>query len=236
MPAPPTGTFAREVPETRFGKWFQGTDIWRRYVVLDTLAVLDRLLAQPEARFARILDAGCGNGLALARLDARFAPKEIVALDADVQMLARVRDEAASCHARVEVRGGDVAALALEDASFDLVLCHQTLHHTERQRDALAEFRRVLRPGGVLLLAESCREFVTRFSVRAFFRHAMHAQHTAEEFAALVREAGFEIAAIATPDPWWSLRDLGLSDRLARRAHPADAPHTLVCISARRPA
>lgn len=236
MSAPPAAGFAREVPETRFGVWFQGTRIWRRYVVVETLAALDPLIARPGARFPRILDAGCGHGFALTLLDARYAPSEIVAIDADSRLLPRARAEAEACRARVDVRAGDVAKLEFAEAEFDLVLCHQTLHHVPEQARVLAELRRVLRPGGVLLLAESCREFVTGLWVRAFFRHAMHAQHTAEEYAALVRDAGFEIAALTTPDPWWSLRDLGLRDRLAQRPHPADAPHTLVCIAARRPA
>ena len=235
MPAQPTAPLGNEVPETRFGTWFQGTQIWRRYVVEETLAVLTELAPRGE-RFARVIDAGCGHGLSLASLDAGFAPNEIVALDADASVLVRASQEAARCRAKVDVRTGDVSALALDDASVDLALCHQTLHHTQRQREALAELRRVLRPGGVLLLAESCRAFVRRLWVRAFFRHAMQAQHSAEEYVALVREAGFEVLAHATPDPWWSLRDLGARDWLLGRAHPAGAEHTLVCIAARRPA
>jgi SAM-dependent methyltransferase len=227
--------FASEVPETRFGTWFQGTAIWRRYVVDETLALLAELAPRGQ-RFARVLDAGCGHGFALARLDAHFAPDEIVALDADPGVLAHAASEAARCRAKVEVRLGDIAALALADASIDLALCHQTLHHTQRQHEALAELRRVLRPGGVLLLAESCRAFVQRLWVRALFRHAAHAQHRAEEYVALVQGAGFDVLAHATPDPWWSLRDLGARDWLLGRARPASAEHTLVCIAARRPA
>ncbi|MBM4382998.1 MAG: class I SAM-dependent methyltransferase [Deltaproteobacteria bacterium] len=235
MSAQPTAMLANEVPETRFGTWFQGTEIWRRYVVAETLAVLAELAPQRE-RFARVLDAGCGHGFALASLDERFAPEEIVALDADASVLARAATEAARCRAKVDVRTGDVAALAFVDGSIDLVLCHQTLHHTQRQQEALAELHRVLRPGGVLLLAESCRAFVRRLWVRALFRHAMHAQHGADEYVALVRDAGFELLAHATPDPWWSLRDLGARDWLLGRTARTSAEHTLVCIAARRPA
>ena len=61
----------------------------------------------------------------------------------------------------VELQRGDISALALPDDSVDLIFCHQTFHHLTRQREALAEFHRVLKPGGLFLFAESTRAYIT---------------------------------------------------------------------------
>jgi SAM-dependent methyltransferase len=226
--APLADSRERDVPETRFGVWFQSTALWRRYVLAETLGVLHHLLPDPGARFARILDAGCGCGFALPELRARFAPRTLVGIDSDVALVARAQREYG---ANAELRVGDVRALDVPDASFDLVLCHQTLHHVREQERALAELHRVLAPGGVLLLAESCLPFIRMWWVRAFFRHPNEIRRTASDYALLVRRAGFalEDARVATPSFWWALPDLGLLRR------QVSAP-PVVCLAATRPA
>ena len=219
-----------DVPESRFGVWFQSTGIWRQYVLLQALDVLAPL-ARPRARFARILDAGCGCGLAFGPLRARFAATTVIGVDTDAALVARARREHA---AEGDARLGDVRKLAFSDAEFDLVLCHQTLHHVSAPAAALAELRRVLAPGGVLLLAESCAPFLRMAWVRLLFRHPREANRSSADYVALVREAGFELsdAAVATPEPRWAEPRLGLARRRARE----DAAAPLVCLAATRPA
>ena len=208
---------AGDVPETRFGVWFQGTRIWRDFVLRDALGELERLLARPErlpsaARFARILDAGCGGGLALAELSARFAPSAIAGVDSDAALIAQAR----RAHPDADLRVGDVAKLEFADGGFDLVLCHQLLHHLSAPAQALAELHRVLAPGGVLLLTESCASFLRLWWVRLFFRHPRNAYRSAADYVALVRAAGFALdeRAISTPATWWAQLDLGVLARL----------------------
>ncbi|HEY8121636.1 MAG TPA: class I SAM-dependent methyltransferase [Myxococcota bacterium] len=231
-PSPLSEGEERDVPETRFGVWFQGTALWRRYVLHDTLDVLQRLLPRADARFERILDAGCGCGLAFAELRARFAPRSLIGVDADGALIAAARADAG---AALELRIGDVRHLDLPDASIDLALCHQTLHHVSQPERALTELRRVLAPGGVLLLAESCRPFLRMWWVRVFFRHPSSAYRDASDYVELVRRAGFalEPARIATPEFWWALPDLGLLRRFLPRGV---ARHPIVCLAATRPA
>jgi ubiquinone/menaquinone biosynthesis C-methylase UbiE len=114
------------------------------------------------------------------------------------------------------VQEGDLAELALADASFDLVLCHQALHHVEDQLAVLRNLFRVLRPGGTLLLAESCRSFTRSWAVRALFRHRADTQRTASAYLELVRAAGFAVAAedVADPSPFWSRPDFGMREWL----------------------
>ncbi|MBI1951978.1 MAG: methyltransferase domain-containing protein, partial [Acidobacteria bacterium] len=112
---------------------------------------------------------------------------------------------------------------------------HQTFHHLRDQDSALREFHRLLRPGGALLFAESCRRLIESLLVRIFFRHPMHSQKSAQEYLAMLRAAGFEIkpGGISTPYLWWSRPDLGALEWLGRPV-PTGREETLVNVAATR--
>jgi SAM-dependent methyltransferase len=99
------------------------------------------------------LDFGCGVGRVTAPLSLRFA--EVTGLDVSESMITTARRlQAARTNCRFEVqRSGDLRRYP--DASFDLVLCVLVLQHLS-SREAilryLAEFARVLRPGGALVV------------------------------------------------------------------------------------
>lgn len=223
------------VPDSRFGVWFQGTRTWRRYVLGETFAELEHLLP-PARRFPVVIDVGCGQGQALALLAERLRPELLIGVDAEPRLLARARRELDACGCRVQLLDCDARRLPLGDGVVDLAFCHQTLHHVRDQRGLLAELHRVLRPGGVLLLAESCRPFIRSLPVRALFRHPMEVQHSAAEFLELVRAGGFELDEknIAELSPWWSLPDFGIARRLGRERADARPETTLVCVAAVR--
>ena len=141
------------VPETRFGFWFLGTGIWTTRVVRVALKDLERLIPERRASYAVILDAGCGQGKSFRPLIEHFAPQRLIGVDADAESLHLAAAESAKEHTPIELRHGDVADLALPDASVDLVFCHQTFHHLIRQEETLAQFHRVLKPGGLLLFS-----------------------------------------------------------------------------------
>ena len=63
-----------------------------------------------------------------------------------------------------------------------MIFCHQLFHHISNQARVLEEFFRILMPGGVILISESCRSFINSFPVRLLFRHPMHVQKTAAEY------------------------------------------------------
>jgi SAM-dependent methyltransferase len=96
----------------------------------------------------RVLDAGCGNGIWLHALRARFGVAEVVGLDLSPGMLDGAR---ATAGAGTIVSVGDIARLPFADASVDVVLCFWMLYHVADHRSALEECKRVLRPGGRLL-------------------------------------------------------------------------------------
>lgn len=94
----------------------------------------------------RVLDVGSGPGAGAAALQARYAAAEVIALDLALPMLKLRR----SSFSRV---CADAQALPLADASVDLVHSNLCLQWCEDPGLALDEFRRVLRPGGVLLFS-----------------------------------------------------------------------------------
>lgn len=97
----------------------------------------------------RLLDVGCGPGTITADLAARVG--EVVAVDNAEPALAACRDELERRSAsNVEVRSADVYALPFPDGAFDVVHAHQVLQHLSDPAAALAEMRRVCRPGGLV--------------------------------------------------------------------------------------
>lgn len=207
-----TGPTRLFVPETRLGFWFLGTHTWESRVIRVALEDLARLIPG-GARPARpvLLDVGCGQGKSFKPLEELFAPQRMIAIDFEEACLEKAMQEAAKEGVAVEIRRGDVSALELADTSVDVVFCHQTFHHLTRQREALAEFHRVLKPGGLLLFAESTRAYIESWIIRLLFRHPMEVQRSAEEYMAMVRDAGFQFGPenVSFPYLWWSRSDLG---------------------------
>ena len=230
----PVGICDDWVRETSFGTWFLETKTWRHRVIRVALLDLQRLIP-PRTRYPTILDFGCGAGRALRLLDIMFRPEIVIGLDIDRDQLARAMPEAGRCRARVSLRVGTGSRLPVPDRSIDMVFCHQTLHHLTDHDGAIHELYRVLRPGGTLLLAESCRRYIRSLPIRALFRHPMHVQKSAAEYLLLLRRIGFDVrpAAVRTPYPWWSRPDLGVLEWLGRPVHQHEP--TLLTVAAVRP-
>lgn len=222
------------VPESRFGEWFQRTDIWRRYVVEEAVAELTSLLPPGRSSFGTILEAGCGEGVAFQCLQSRFSCSAFFGVDINPAAVDVAKQAAVRLGGKIQVRQADAGHLPLDTASVDLVVCHQLLHHCSDPVGVLAELRRVLVPEGWLLVAESCRAFLEWWPVRLLFRHPHRDQHTAAGYAMLVRDAGFAVdpSRVITPTPWWSQPDLGLRDRLGGKSILGQA--TQVRIAAQR--
>ncbi|MBI3899230.1 MAG: class I SAM-dependent methyltransferase [Gammaproteobacteria bacterium] len=224
------------VPETRIGFWFLGTQTWVLKVLRVALADLDRLFPERRPSYPVVLDVGCGQGKSFRLLHDRFHPQQLIGIDAEDKCLQCARAEAAKENLSVDIRRGNVAVLDLADNSVDLLFCHQTFHHLVHQEQSLREFYRVLKPGGVLLFAESTRAYIHSWMIRLFFRHPMHVQRSAEEYLAMIRAQGFEFGPqnVSFPFLWWSRSDLGTLEWFGVPP-PKDREETLVNVVARKP-
>lgn len=105
---------------------------------------------------ADVLDVGCGNGPYESELARRGHSGTVCAVDASMGMLATV--------GQAERVNADAQRLPFRDDSFDVVLAPHMLYHVPSVETAAAEFRRVLRPGGVCVAVtngeENMREFL----------------------------------------------------------------------------
>jgi len=113
--------------------------------------VVRRLIAKYAVRGAPILDAGCGTGLNL-----RHLPPGSTGIDINprnVELVARRLPN----HRVVR---GDVEALPFEANAFGTVLCTEVIEHIPDPSAALGEFRRVLKPGGVLVGSVPARSMI----------------------------------------------------------------------------
>jgi SAM-dependent methyltransferase len=91
---------------------------------------------------ASVLDVGCGPGTITADIASMGAT--VIGIDAAADVVEKARELG------VDARVGDAYALDFADDSFDVVHSHQTLQHLARPVDALREFRRVVKSGGVV--------------------------------------------------------------------------------------
>lgn len=228
------------VEETRFGFWFLQSHTWQHHVLRVAINDLKRLVSWDIPANPVLLDAGCGQGRSFRLLRDAFKPGRMIGLDADPHSLDCSAVEAARENIEVELNCADCADLMLPSASVDILFCHQTFHHLVEQEQALQEFWRVLKPGGLLLFAESTEAYIDTWVIRWFFRHPMHVQKSAAQYLQMLREQGFEFSEknVSYPYLWWSrAKDFGLLERWGlRKPKPfGQREETLVNAVVRKP-
>ena len=109
----------------------------------------------------RVLDLGCGPGVSAFELAERLGPSAtVVGIDLSDRMIERAKHHLASRHthlAGVHFERADATALPFDDGSFDLVTGHSFLYLVPDRPGVLREARRVLAPGGTIVLMEPAR-------------------------------------------------------------------------------
>jgi ubiquinone/menaquinone biosynthesis C-methylase UbiE len=108
----------------------------------------DFILRSLPGRCGKALDVGCGDGLLARKLAERC--DEVVAVDVDHDSLVSAR-EGVRVQSRIEYVEADVMACPFAEESFDCITAVATLHHLPLEA-GLIRFRRLLKPGGVLVV------------------------------------------------------------------------------------
>jgi len=148
--------------------------------------ILFRLLDPIASANQRVLEAGCGTGYFAKLLEDRYG-WTIFPLD-----LRREGLEYARAHAVGRLTQGSVLALPFKDALFDALLSIDVIPHLERgrERDALAEFARVLKPGGLIVLRAPAFDFLR--SRHSEFVHEKQ-RFTKGRLVTNIEQAGFRV-------------------------------------------
>jgi ArsR family transcriptional regulator len=132
-------------------------------------------------------DLGCGTGAVSAEL-APYA-RRVVAVDESKAMLAAARRRLHE-HGNVELRSGALEALPLDDGELDAAVMSLVLHYVAEPVAALSEARRVLKPGGRLVVVDMMAH--GRAEYRETMGH-MWQGFTEEQMRAWLAECGFAV-------------------------------------------
>jgi SAM-dependent methyltransferase len=111
---------------------------------------LSKALGHEPRRYRRALEVGAGTGYFTLNLLRQGTIESATATDISEGMLTQLAATARRLGLEVETARADAEELPFADETFDLVLGHAVLHHLPSPPTALAEFHRVLAPGGTL--------------------------------------------------------------------------------------
>lgn len=144
----------------------------------------------------RVIEVGAGNGLNFKYYSANVA--SVLAVEPEAYLRQRAVEEAARATVPIEVADGIADDLPAADESFDAVVASLMLCSVPDQQLALAEMRRVLRPGGELRFYEHVRAnkpSLARFQdlARPGWRLLAGGCHPNRDTARAIEQAGFEI-------------------------------------------
>jgi ubiquinone/menaquinone biosynthesis C-methylase UbiE len=158
-------------------------------------ALIRRIAAVAGDRPARILDVGCGTGVFAMRVRAALSRVQLYGVDLVSAMLEKGRARWRLHPGHVFPVQGDSERLPFPSGSFDIVTCSNSFHHYPRQDRAVLEMRRVLRPGGRLMIVDGYRDgpwgwFIFDVCVAAVEGDVHHA--SARRFRELMAEAGLQ--------------------------------------------
>ena len=159
-------------------------------------AGLERLDVRPGDR---VLDLGFGGGGALAVL-AEGPAGSLTGVDPSPEMVSAA---ARRFRGRVQVLEASVEALPFPDDSFDRILSTHTVYFWPDPRAGARELRRVLAPGGRLVLVLGSRESMARRRVH----RTGFTLYSADEIADLLRSSGFERVRVDADGPLFAVAD-----------------------------
>ncbi len=148
-------------------------------------------LQDPE----KILEIGCGQSVGTKLIKKYFNPKKICGIDLDMRMLHRARNQ--NSDPLIEFMQADATKLPFADDAFDAVFDFGIIHHISNWKDCLLEIKRVVKPGGVLVLEDASLEtFQGRFwgsLLRKMTDHPYLSMYTYQKFSNFLKDINLNI-------------------------------------------
>jgi ubiquinone/menaquinone biosynthesis C-methylase UbiE len=121
-------------------------------------AMIRRIKSEFGERPVRVLDVGCGTGLFASRIRQALPGSQVVGVDLVPGMLAKGSERWKRMAGEVFPVQADSERLPFGWGTFDVVTCANSFHHYPNQGRAVEEMRRVLKPGGRLILVDGYRD------------------------------------------------------------------------------
>ncbi|HTG93740.1 MAG TPA: class I SAM-dependent methyltransferase [Pyrinomonadaceae bacterium] len=157
--------FKRETWDaTNYDSWFKPA----RGQVIDALEKKALAKAIQNRHYASALDVGIGNG----RLLPVYSPHadRITGMDISSEQLAQAGEAARTLNLNFTAKlCKEASKIELEDESFDLIICSRVLQHVFDWRESVAEFARILKPGGDLVLLTYNRYSI--YGLKKYYQH-----------------------------------------------------------------
>jgi SAM-dependent methyltransferase len=141
---------------------------------------------------AAVADLGCGHGTLLHELCLRYPQLKLSAVDLSPVLVNNTRQRVPDA----DVRVADIEALPFPDRTFDAAFATEVMEHLPDPVTALREIRRVLKPGGWLLVSLPNRDwfhFKQYLDKREVFQPVDDRFYSVAEFEAALREAEFKV-------------------------------------------
>lgn len=187
-------------------------------------AIIAKIREAASDRPMRVLDVGCGTGIFAERIRAAFPRAEVVGIDLVAGMLAKGNERWQRHRGSVFAAQADSERLPFDRGTFDFVTCANSFHHYPHQVRALGEMRRVLRPGGRLLLVDGYRDRPWGWLIYdvcvAYVEGAVH-HASAAQVRRMTAEAGFQKT---TQDVHRRLAPFLLTESIAPEGHKVANP------------
>lgn len=184
---------------------------WAFYVTATVRETLQRLTVRDQDR---LLDVGCGTGALMRAVLAGHPRTSLTGVDISAEMLAVARRRLPS---GVDLHVAPAHAMPLPDDAFDIVVSTSAFHFFPSAARALAEMRRVLRPGGTLAITDWCDDYLAcRLCHRMLrlFNRAHVRVYGSAEMGTLLTAAGFEAVRVEPYKISWLW---GLMTAIARK-------------------
>jgi ubiquinone/menaquinone biosynthesis C-methylase UbiE len=181
---------------------------WRRYIEATTERARGAIALQPGQR---VLDLAAGTGELAHRLHRDQPSAAVVAVDASLPMLRQATSKQSSPGWLPVQASAD--RLPFPEAAFDHVACINAFHRFTRPERAMAEIRRVLRPGGQLTLLDWCHDYLTCKLMGFWLKRidpTIHHIYTLDQLRRLMQAQDLSIdrADRFRVGVWWGLMQL----------------------------
>src|SRR3989338_6478490 len=176
-------------------------DKWKTYLASTEKAILDQLKLKGKET---ILDAGCCAGSLLVAIRQKFRHRgKILGFDITPAMLdlAEYKLSKDRFNKTLELELAHCENFSAKDKSVDVFISSSVLHHLPHPDKAIAEFHRVLKKGGRLILVDFCTDYPTTFlfdKIARLFHKAHHKAYGTASVEDMLKKHKFTITAFKT--------------------------------------